>query len=312
MPAWAYMDVVTPDLFNKTAAQQLAAQDKPDSLAPDTPQSTAPFISSFTPTGSATLTDGGPSGKPTAGGAQTSGQKDKTNVGAIVGGVVGGVGGLLVIGALLFWLLRRKRSASPDQPAMSQPESNPVVTPQIWSPTPAPAPSNPFVSPTPSFAPTSQEMSESLRPYVRSFICVAATTHVLCRIQKIPPHSQRALGHRALATHLCRLTVLSPCILRSQGVTAACLSCKGRSISFVPRTPHPFRRACMIRSRRCTWVASFYVSPTYTLFVNHCRSLLFSIVLLRTHGYTPCIFERKRGPMSMFGALSLLTTLRSQ
>ena len=167
------MDVVTPDMFNKTAAQQLAAQDKPDSLAPDTPQSTAPFITSFSPTASITLTEGSGSGVPTAGsGQQVSAHKDKTDVGAIVGGVVGGVCGLVLIGGLLFWLLRRKSAppAPAPPPVLYQPEPKPAMSPRPLSATlDASIASNPFTSPASSFAPTPPERyADPMRPYVRT------------------------------------------------------------------------------------------------------------------------------------------------
>jgi len=64
--------------------------------------------------GSGGGSSGGNGSSGTGGGSGTtgSGTSHQSHVGAIVGGVVGGLGGLAVIGALAFFLLRRKKSSS--------------------------------------------------------------------------------------------------------------------------------------------------------------------------------------------------------
>ncbi|KAH6918420.1 hypothetical protein BKA70DRAFT_1247150 [Coprinopsis sp. MPI-PUGE-AT-0042] len=94
VPHWAYIDVSIDDRYNATRAQAALG---PESTAPPRPQSTR--------------TNGGSSSRPSATGSSTatpSGEENKTNVGAIAGGVVGGVVGLALIGLLVFFLMRRR------------------------------------------------------------------------------------------------------------------------------------------------------------------------------------------------------------
>ncbi|KAK7690894.1 hypothetical protein QCA50_005996 [Cerrena zonata] len=83
IPAWAYLDVVSPDTFNLTGAKALDSTDPPDSTAIPGPTSSVS--------------------------GSSQGSSHKSNAGAIAGGVVGGILGLIVIAGVIWWFLRRKR-----------------------------------------------------------------------------------------------------------------------------------------------------------------------------------------------------------
>jgi len=90
VPAWAYLDVMTVDQFNVTAAQAMASTNPPES------------------TGAAKATASGSSTP--SGAASPSHTSKSSNVGPIVGGVVGGVVGLgLVATVAAIFLIRRRR-----------------------------------------------------------------------------------------------------------------------------------------------------------------------------------------------------------
>ncbi|KAG2153719.1 uncharacterized protein EDB93DRAFT_1248627 [Suillus bovinus] len=122
VPNWAYLDVVTSNIFNATAAQ--LDGDLPESNA-TTPLSTASAstTSAFT-TSVSKLTTSTESSTPNS---------KSSNVGATAGGVVGGIVAVGVIAGLATWFfIRRRRShrtASADfsQPQMTQP-------PRIYDP----------------------------------------------------------------------------------------------------------------------------------------------------------------------------------
>ena len=117
IPAWAYLDVATPDAFNVSAAQADAAQNPPDSSAIPSPTSSSAstsvgFSSSPGVTGSAATESFAPSSTPPATAAASSSSK-KSDVGPIVGGVVGGVGGAAIIaGVIVFWFMHRRKTSS--------------------------------------------------------------------------------------------------------------------------------------------------------------------------------------------------------
>ncbi|KAG8217877.1 hypothetical protein J3R82DRAFT_6043 [Butyriboletus roseoflavus] len=102
VPAWAFQDVTTSNLFNATLAQSVG--DAPESTASSV-QSTGSVVA--TPTVSAPLT-----GSPST--SSTASPMSSSNTGAIAGGVVGGVVGVaLIAGVVVFFVMRRKRSQSP-------------------------------------------------------------------------------------------------------------------------------------------------------------------------------------------------------
>lgn len=114
VPNWAYLDVVTGDIFNATAARLDGDLPESNATAPLTTTSTASLSTSVpvstTSTGSSTPTS------------------KSSDVGAIAGGVVGGIVGVGAITGLAAWFFirrRRSRSAPPvafgDQPQMAQP-----------------------------------------------------------------------------------------------------------------------------------------------------------------------------------------------
>ncbi|RPD62055.1 hypothetical protein L226DRAFT_560717 [Lentinus tigrinus ALCF2SS1-7] len=117
IPAWAYQNVTFTDRFNATEAQAFAAEDHPDisgSAIPSLPASTATSTPSSTSTtitfSSSSSPSSSRSSSTTSAAANTSGSGKSSNVGAVVGGVVGGVLGALLIGAIVLFLLFRRRS----------------------------------------------------------------------------------------------------------------------------------------------------------------------------------------------------------
>ncbi|KAF9459981.1 hypothetical protein BDZ94DRAFT_1267131 [Collybia nuda] len=150
VPHWAYLDVVTLDVFSASLAQ--------DSL--NAPESTP--VQQATTTSARGFTTGIPGHTAPA---QDSGSK-KSNAGAIAGGVIGGLAFLAIVGGLMFWLVRRRRrtlgkpitAPAPMSPPTSQyVDYNPVSL----YPAPSPSlqkpydPSDPNTFPTPSPVPYS-------------------------------------------------------------------------------------------------------------------------------------------------------------
>ncbi|KIJ16760.1 hypothetical protein PAXINDRAFT_168244 [Paxillus involutus ATCC 200175] len=103
IPAWAYQNVVTSDLFNATLAETTG--DNPESTATHV-QSTGSAVTS-TSAVSASLT-----GSPSVIATPTStSSSSKSNTGAIAGGVVGGVIALAaIVGVISYLALKKKRS----------------------------------------------------------------------------------------------------------------------------------------------------------------------------------------------------------
>ncbi|KAG1746114.1 hypothetical protein EDB19DRAFT_377934 [Suillus lakei] len=129
VPNWAYLDVVTGNVFNATAAQLNG--DLPESNA------TVPLSTTSTPTSTTSLSTSvhtsstslstSVSASTTSTGSSTSTSKS-SNVGATAGGVVGGIVGVGAIAGLAAWFfIRRRRSrraplaASSNQSQMTQP-----------------------------------------------------------------------------------------------------------------------------------------------------------------------------------------------
>ena len=115
IPAWAYLDVVTPDAFNVTAAQANAAQDPPESTATAGPTSTSQSIG-FSSAGATSLATGTDTAVGTSTAAASSSGK-KSNTGAIVGGVVGGIGGAAILAGVIAFLVIRHRRQSGTAPS---------------------------------------------------------------------------------------------------------------------------------------------------------------------------------------------------
>ncbi|KIK39236.1 hypothetical protein CY34DRAFT_14524 [Suillus luteus UH-Slu-Lm8-n1] len=114
VPNWAYLDVVSGNIFNATAAQLDGDLPEPNATSPLTLTSTA----SLSPSVPVSTTSTGSS--PTT--------SKSSNVGATAGGVVGGivvVGAIAGLAAWLFIRRRRSRRAPPaafgDQPQIAQP-----------------------------------------------------------------------------------------------------------------------------------------------------------------------------------------------
>jgi hypothetical protein len=105
IPDWAFLDVVTPDAFNATTAQRIAATDHGESSAAAAP----PTSISFTPTASASASNDAPPADPTSDNSSSSSSSHKSNVGPIVGGVVGGVGGAAILGGIIAYFYMRHR-----------------------------------------------------------------------------------------------------------------------------------------------------------------------------------------------------------
>lgn len=80
----------------------------------DSPEST-PATPSSTSSSSGTSSSG--SSTSSSGSSNTATPSHKSNAGAIAGGVVGGIVALLLIGLLVFFLLRRRRASTPDRVA---------------------------------------------------------------------------------------------------------------------------------------------------------------------------------------------------
>ncbi|PIL36824.1 hypothetical protein GSI_00514 [Ganoderma sinense ZZ0214-1] len=112
IPAWAYLDITTNNTFNPAAAQAVASQNAPDSTAPSTASQTA-GATSLTAAPSATS---GSNGAPSTGQNSGSTSKKSSNVGPIVGGVVGGIAAIVLIGVVVFFVLRSRRNAARNQP----------------------------------------------------------------------------------------------------------------------------------------------------------------------------------------------------
>ncbi|OAX31414.1 hypothetical protein K503DRAFT_806085 [Rhizopogon vinicolor AM-OR11-026] len=106
VPNWAYLDVVTNDIFNAAAAQRDG--DSPESTSTHV-QSTTSIISSTTSI-SASLTSSSTTQSPTS-------ALKSSSVGAIAGGVVGGVIAGIAIASVVAWFFVRHHRSTKASPA---------------------------------------------------------------------------------------------------------------------------------------------------------------------------------------------------
>ncbi|GJE88609.1 hypothetical protein PsYK624_046920 [Phanerochaete sordida] len=137
VPAWAYLDVRTPDTFNATAAQAIAAQDPPESSATPTPTPSVWFSAPASAAASTTTSDTTtalppPSPQPTGTTpteVASTGSNTKSNSGAIAGGVVGGIcGAAIVAGFITYFVLKsRSRKTCPSQAYIKSTASAPAA-----------------------------------------------------------------------------------------------------------------------------------------------------------------------------------------
>ncbi|KIJ06369.1 hypothetical protein PAXINDRAFT_20436 [Paxillus involutus ATCC 200175] len=158
IPAWAYQDVVTSDLFNVTLAETTG--DNPESTATHV-QSTGSAVTS-TSAVSASLT-GSPSVTVTP--TSTSSSSSSSNTGAIAGGVVGGVVALAaIVGVISYLALKKKRSRVAPSAQFADPaaaasynqsmHTNPFTPPSTETQQRLYDPSDPSTFPTSLFSPT--------------------------------------------------------------------------------------------------------------------------------------------------------------
>ncbi|KAI0356569.1 hypothetical protein OH77DRAFT_1423500 [Trametes cingulata] len=113
VPAWAYLDITTTNRFDPVAAEALVNQGAPES----TPSSNSPTAGTvLTNAPSATSTAIGAPQSPDSNTDSPSSSKKSNNLGAIVGGAVSGGVGLIAIGLVLFFWLRRRREMARDTP----------------------------------------------------------------------------------------------------------------------------------------------------------------------------------------------------
>ncbi|OJA18118.1 hypothetical protein AZE42_10805 [Rhizopogon vesiculosus] len=142
IPHWAYLDVVTNDMFNAAAAQRDG--DSPESTSTQV-QSTTSIISSTTSI-SASLTSSSTTQSPTP-------TLKSSSVGAIAGGVVGGViAGIAIAGVVAWFFVRHRRSTKASPAAFSDISGGPGCTQSVYMTQQLPYydPSDPRTFPTSS------------------------------------------------------------------------------------------------------------------------------------------------------------------
>ncbi|KAJ3483695.1 hypothetical protein NLI96_g6136 [Meripilus lineatus] len=140
VPAWAYLDVHTPDNFNATDARAIANSGAGESSAPSGASSTAASVPSST------------SGSSTSGGS-------KSNTGAIVGGVIAAVVGVALIGGIIAWFVIRNKRKNRNAPS-AQYDPSPFAD----KPTNVMNGNMGYVPPTAGFTPPPQPFSPGPPP----------------------------------------------------------------------------------------------------------------------------------------------------
>ncbi|OAX31504.1 hypothetical protein K503DRAFT_777517 [Rhizopogon vinicolor AM-OR11-026] len=123
VPHWAYLDVVTNNTFNATAAQQDG--DSPESTSTQVQFTTSIIIYSTTSV-SASLTSSSTTQSP-------SSTAKSSNVKAIAGGVVGGVIAVITIAGIVAWFfVRRRHSTKASSAAFGDSSVGPGCTPSVY------------------------------------------------------------------------------------------------------------------------------------------------------------------------------------
>ncbi|OAX34707.1 hypothetical protein K503DRAFT_868752 [Rhizopogon vinicolor AM-OR11-026] len=142
IPHWAYLDVVTNDMFNAAAAQRDG--DPPESTSTQV-QSTISIISSTTSI-SASLTSSSTTQSPTS-------TLKSSSVGAIAGGIIGGViAGIAIASVVAWFFVRHRRSTKASPAAFSDISGGPGCTQSVYMTQQLPLydPSDPRTFPTSS------------------------------------------------------------------------------------------------------------------------------------------------------------------
>jgi len=119
VPAWAYLDVVTPDQFQISVAKQIVVLGSPESTVGNNEVSTSSSTSSSTSTSSLTASSQPSTTAPVVlnSSPNSNSNSNSSNTPAIIGGSVGGVVGLGLLVALVLYLrkqdehMRSKRQA---------------------------------------------------------------------------------------------------------------------------------------------------------------------------------------------------------
>jgi hypothetical protein len=114
VPHYAYLDVVTGDSFNVTAAESAGGPESSPLPSATSSTSTSATSTPATVTGTTFISFGGPEPSPFVTSTSTPitviATSKKSNLGAIIGGAVGGVAFLgIVVGLIAFIFLRRRR-----------------------------------------------------------------------------------------------------------------------------------------------------------------------------------------------------------
>ncbi|KAG1812413.1 uncharacterized protein BJ212DRAFT_449308 [Suillus subaureus] len=122
VPNWAYLDVVTGNIFNVTAAQ--LDGDLPESIATSPPTTiSSAIIVTFTSVHASTTSLSTSLPTSTTSTGSSSPTSKSSDVGAIAGGVVGGIVGVGAIAGLAAWFfIKHRHSRRAPLPTFSQPQ----------------------------------------------------------------------------------------------------------------------------------------------------------------------------------------------
>lgn len=119
VPAWAYLDVVTPDGFELASARQLVAARLPESTVGNNEVSTSSSTSPSTTTIQASPT------------APVQSNNTSNNTSAIIGGTVGGVIGVGLLAALVLYIRKRDENNKSKRQAPSAAFSRAIASPDV-------------------------------------------------------------------------------------------------------------------------------------------------------------------------------------
>ena len=120
VPAWAYLDVVTPDQFLLSGARRLAVAGLPESTVGNNEVSTSSSTSPLTTTQASTTAPVG-----------LNSSSSSNNTSAIIGGTVGGVLGVGVLVALVLYLRKRDENHKGKRQAPSAAFSRAIASPDV-------------------------------------------------------------------------------------------------------------------------------------------------------------------------------------